>query len=247
MCGQPCPRCSGLGTGPPAPPWPALLYLEGSSPKVHPAEAHHFPATWGCFPWGNTNKYPWRPQLGDGQHTQPCPVALPNSHDSLAMAHSQPGCGAIPNLDMVSFPASPCLHSQTVVAFPTWPWLHSPPGCGCTGSTAKGSSLQTSPQPGCEMCLGSESPVHAGSSQARSSSTSHPDQHSQSCLEPVSSNHSTVLCSHQCSEQSTAGPPLPAPGMAFLTKPPHAHTQSQVSGVDQQLEAGFVKLSFSLG
>lgn len=29
---------------------PALLHLEWSSPKAHPAEAHPFPATWGCFP-----------------------------------------------------------------------------------------------------------------------------------------------------------------------------------------------------
>lgn len=132
MRGQPCPCCSGLdgrvGTGPTAPSRPALLSLEGSSPKVHPGEAHHFPAAWGCFPWGNPNKYPWRPEPGDGQHTQPCPLALPNSQDSLATAHSQPGCGAIPSLDMVSFPTSLWLRSQTVVAFPAWPWLHSQPG-----------------------------------------------------------------------------------------------------------------------
>lgn len=113
------------GNRTPALSWPVLLYLEGSSPKVHPAKDHHFPATWGCFPWGNPNKHPWRPKPGDGQYTQPRPVVLPNSQDNMAHTTTQTGCGSIPNLDMVSFPNCGCIPKLAQ------------PCSGCTGSIAK--------------------------------------------------------------------------------------------------------------
>lgn len=114
MHGQPCPRCSGLdswvGTGQASPATPRGE-LSKSTSSLRPTISQQHGAA-SLIYWGNPNKYPQRPELGDDNTRN-----LVQWHFQTCMAHSQPGCDSTPNLDMVSFPASLWLHSQLWVHF----------------------------------------------------------------------------------------------------------------------------------
>lgn len=82
--------CGDRTTGPRDPPWPALLSLEGALQKCILLMSTTSQQGGAAFRGENLNTYPRRPALGDGQHSQPCLVALPTSQ----RLQSQPRCGA---------------------------------------------------------------------------------------------------------------------------------------------------------